>query len=246
MAQKSTPTDATRPPVDDVLGDIAEYVLDYQVSSSVAEKTARLALMDALGCAFYSLGNPQCTRVLGPLVPGATLDGGARVPGTGYELDPVSAAFNIGACVRWLDFNDTWLAAEWGHPSDNLGAILACADYESRRRRRSGNQPLRMQVVLDALIKAYEIQGVIALENAFNRLGIDHVILVRIASAALATAILGGGRPEVLAAVSNAWLDGGALRTYRHAPISGSRKSLVDPDAASRGVWLALRQPNNR
>jgi len=240
MMQNHHVRDATRPPVDAALSDIAEYVLDFQVDGDEARATARLALMDALGCAFYSLENPQCTRALGPVVPGASLKGGARVPGTRYELDPVTAAFNIGACVRWLDFNDTWLAAEWGHPSDNLGAILASADYECRRRRSSADQPLQMQVVLDALVKAYEIQGVIALENAFNRLGIDHVILVRVASAALATAILGGNHAQVIAAVSNAWLDGGALRTYRHAPNTGSRKSWAAPDASSRGVWLAL------
>ncbi|TDJ14071.1 MAG: bifunctional 2-methylcitrate dehydratase/aconitate hydratase [Gammaproteobacteria bacterium] len=238
--QNQISTDATRPPADDVLVDIAKYVLDYQVDSDEAWSTARLALMDALGCAFHSLENPECARILGPVVPGALLEGGARVPGTRLELDPVTAAFNIGACIRWLDFNDTWLAAEWGHPSDNLGAILACADYECRLRRKLGHPPLKMHAVLDALIKAYEIQGVIALENAFNRLGIDHVILVRVASAAVSTAILGGNREQVIAAVSNAWLDGGALRTYRHAPNTGSRKSWAAPDATSRGVWLAL------
>jgi 2-methylcitrate dehydratase len=238
--QDQTLTDATRPPADEALVDIAHYVLDYRVGSDEAWATARLALMDALGCAFHSLGNSECKRALGPVVAGATLKGGARVPGTRYELDPVTAAFNIGACIRWLDFNDTWLAAEWGHPSDNLGAILASADYECRQRRGLGHRPLEMRAVLEAMIKAYEIQGVIALENAFNRLGIDHVILVRIASAALATAILGGDRDRVVAAVSNAWLDGGALRTYRHAPNTGSRKSWAAPDATSRGVWLAL------
>ncbi len=238
--QNQISTNATRPPPDGALVDIAEYVRDFRVDSDDAWTTARLALMDALGCAFHSLGNPQCTRALGPVVPGAVLECGARVPGTGFELDPVTAAFNIGACIRWLDYNDTWLAAEWGHPSDNLGAILACADYECRRRRRLGRSPLAMRAVLEALIKAYEIQGVIALENAFNRLGIDHVILVRVASAAVATAILGGDRDHVIAAVSNAWLDGGALRTYRHAPNTGSRKSWAAPDATSRGVWLAL------
>ncbi len=238
--QNEISTDATRPPVDGALVDIAEYVLDFRIDSDTAWMTARLALRDALGCAFHSLGNQQCTRALGPVVPGATLEGGARVPGTRFELDPVSAAFNIGACIRWLDFNDAWLAAEWGHPSDNLGAILACADYECRRQRARGRPPLEMRAVLEALIKAYEVQGVLALENSFNRLGIDHVILVRVASAALATTILGGDRNQVIAAVSNAWLDGGALRTYRHAPNTGSRKSWAAPDATSRGVWLAL------
>jgi 2-methylcitrate dehydratase len=173
-------------------------------------------------------------------VPGATLPGGARVPGTGWELDPVQAAFNIGALVRWLDFNDTWLAAEWGHPSDNLGAILAVADYLSRKQAAEGGEPLRMRAVLEAMIKAHEIQGVIALENSFNRVGLDHVLLVRIASTAVATRMLGGGREQVINAVSNAWLDGGALRTYRHAPNTGSRKSWAAGDATSRGVRHAL------
>ncbi|MGH8165726.1 MAG: bifunctional 2-methylcitrate dehydratase/aconitate hydratase, partial [Woeseiaceae bacterium] len=195
---------------------------------------------DTLACGFQALDYPACTRLMGPVVPGATLAGGSRVPGTSYELDPVQAAFNIGAMIRWLDFNDTWLAAEWGHPSDNLGAILAVADYLSRQRRMQGREPLGMHDVLTAMIKAHEIQGVIALENSFNRVGLDHVLLVRVASTAVATAMLGGTAEQVMNAVSNAWIDGGALRTYRHAPNTGSRKSWAAGDATSRAVRLAL------
>jgi len=212
----------------------------YEIDSATALETARYCLMDTLACGFQALDYPACTKLLGPVVPGATLPGGARVPGTGWELDPVQAAFNIGALVRWLDFNDTWLAAEWGHPSDNLGAILAVADYLSRKQAAEGDEPLRMRAVLEAMIKAHEIQGVIALENSFNRVGLDHVLLVRIASTAVATRMLGGGREQVINAVSNAWLDGGALRAYRHAPNTGSRKSWAAGDATSRGVRHAL------
>ena len=186
------------------------------------------------------LDYPACTKLLGPVVPGATLAGGARVPGTSYELEPVAAAFNIGAMIRWLDFNDTWLAAEWGHPSDNLGGILAVADYLSRQNRAEGGAPLTMQDVLTAMIKAHEIQGVLALENSYNRVGLDHVLLVRVASTAVVTRMLGGDREQVINAVSNAWIDGGALRTYRHAPNTGSRKSWAAGDATSRAVRLAL------
>ena len=212
----------------------------YEIGSATALETARYCLMDTVACGFQALDYPACTKLLGPVVPGATLPGGARVPGTGWELDPVQAAFNIGALVRWLDFNDTWLAAEWGHPSDNLGAILAVADYLSRKQAAEGGEPLRMRAVLEAMIKAHEIQGVIALENSFNRVGLDHVLLVRIASTAVATRMLGGGREQIINAVSNAWLDGGALRTYRHAPNTGSRKSWAAGDATSRGVRHAL------
>ncbi len=231
---------AQRPDPDRVLLDIADYVDGYQVESPAALETARYCLMDTLACGFQALDYPACTKLLGPVVPGATLPGGARVPGTGWELDPVQAAFNIGALVRWLDFNDTWLAAEWGHPSDNLGAILAVADYLSRKRVAEGDEPLRIRAVLEAMIKAHEIQGVIALENSFNRVGLDHVLLVRIASTAVATKMLGGNRAQIINAVSNAWIDGGALRTYRHAPNTGSRKSWAAGDAASRGVRHAL------
>jgi 2-methylcitrate dehydratase len=226
---------AERPAPDSILTAIADYALGFEIKSALAYETAGYCLMDTLACGFLALKYPACTKLLGPVVPGATLTNGARVPGTAYELDPINAAFNIGAMIRWLDFNDTWLAAEWGHPSDNLGAILAVADYLSR----SGT-PVSVRDVLTGMIKAHEIQGVLALENSFNRVGLDHVLLVRIASTAVVTAMLGGSREQVIAAVSNAWIDGGALRTYRHAPNTGSRKSWAAGDAASRAVRHAL------
>ncbi len=229
-----------RPQPDYVLVAIAEYVKNFTVRSELAYATARYDLMDTLACGFQALAYPACTKLLGPVVPGAVMPGGARVPGTSYELDPVHAAFNIGAMIRWLDFNDTWLAAEWGHPSDNLGGILAVADYLARKARMEGSEPLRVHDVLTAMIKAHEIQGVLALKNSFNRVGLDHVILVRVATTAVATALLGGTREQVIDAVSNAWLDGGQLRTYRHAPNTGSRKSWAAGDATSRGVRHAL------
>ena len=231
---------ATRPDPDQLLADIADYVCDTEIASELAFDTAHYCLMDTLACGFQALDYPACTKLLGPVVPGATLAGGARVPGTSYELEPIAAAFNIGAMIRWLDFNDTWLAAEWGHPSDNLGGILAVADYLSRRSRAEAKAPLTMQDVLAAMIKAHEIQGVLALENSFNRVGLDHVLLVRVASTAVVTRMLGGDREQVINAVSNAWIDGGALRTYRHAPNTGSRKSWAAGDATSRAVRLAL------
>ncbi len=229
---------ADRPPPDPVLLQIADYVLDTgRASGAAALETARLCLMDTLGCGFLALAYPACTRLLGPIVPGATLPGrGARVPGTPHELEPVHAAFNIGAMVRWLDFNDTWLAAEWGHPSDNLGAILAAADYAGR----GPGSALRVRDILVAMVQAHEIQGVLALENAFNRVGLDHVILVRVASAAVVARLLGGTHGQIANALSNAFLDGGALRAYRHAPNTGSRKSWAAGDATSRGVRHAL------
>lgn len=220
---------------DVLLVDIANYALNDRIDSSLAYDTAQWCLMDTLACGLQALQFPACTKLLGPVVPGATLPGGARVPGTRFELDPVHAAFNIGAMIRWLDFNDTWLAAEWGHPSDNLGAILALADYLARR-----HQPLTINDVLSAMIKAHEIQGVLALDNSFNRVGLDHVLLVRVASTAVSAAMLGCTREQVINAVSNAWLDGGALRTYRHAPNTGSRKSWAAGDATSRGVRHAF------
>src|SRR5512147_1239986 len=232
--------DAERPAPDRLLTDIADYVLQARAGGAEARRIARYCLMDTLGCGILALGYPACTKLLGPVVPGAEMKGGARVPGTAYELDPVMAAFNIGALVRWLDFNDTWLAAEWGHPSDNLGAILAVADYLSRKRVASGLRALTMADVLTAMIKAHEIQGVLALNHSFNRVGLDHVLLVRVASTAVATQMLGGTREQVVNAVSNAWLDGGALRTYRHAPNTGSRKSWAAGDATSRAVRHAL------
>ncbi len=231
---------AKRADWDQVLVDIADYVCDYEVTSELAFETAHNCLLDTLACGFQALDYPACTKLMGPVVPGATLPGGARVPGTSYELEPVQAAFNIGAMNRWLDFNDTWLAAEWGHPSDNLGGILAIADYLSRQARGEGRDPLTMRDVLVAMIKAHEIQGVLALENSYNRVGLDHVLLVRIASTAVVTRMLGGDREQVLNAVSNAWIDGCSLRTYRHAPNTGSRKSWAAGDATSRAVRLAL------
>src|SRR5690606_27239025 len=232
--------DAARPPPDRLLTDLADYVLEFRADGEEARRIARYCLLDTLGCGMLALKFPACTKLLGPVVPGATLANGARVPGTRHELDPVTAAFNVGTLVRWLDFNDTWLAAEWGHPSDNLGAILAVADYESRRRTAAGEAPLHVRDVLTAMIKAHEIQGVLALDHAFNRVGLDHVLLVRIASTAVATALFGGTRDEIVAALSHAWIDGGALRTYRHAPNTGSRKSWAAGDATARGVRLAL------
>lgn len=230
-------TDAEQVAWDQVLLETADYAAAAVIDSPEAYRTARLCLMDSLGCAMLALGFPACTRLLGPVVPGAVVPGGARVPGTEWELDPVAAAFNLGTMIRWLDYNDTWLAAEWGHPSDNLGAILACADWMSRR---GDKPPLCVRDVLTATIKAYEIQGILALNHGFNRVGLDHVLLVRVASAAMATVLLGGSHQQVLNAVSNAWIDGGCLRTYRHAPNTGSRKSWAAGDATSRGVRLAL------
>src|SRR5712675_3381735 len=217
--------ESARPKPDQVLVDIADYVRDHRIDSSVAYETARNCLIDTLGCGLEALDYPACTKLLGPIVPGAVVAQGARVPGTSYELDPVQAAFNIGTMIRWLDFNDTWLAAEWGHPSDNLGGILAVADYLSRKAVMEGKTPPTVRDVLTGMIKAHEIQGVLALENSFNRVGLDHVILVRVASTAVVTAMLGGSVEQIVNAVSNAWIDGGALRTYRHAPNTGSRKS---------------------
>ncbi len=231
---------AIRPAPDAVLTDIARYAHDATIDSSLAYDTARYCLMDTLACGFQALAYPACRRVMGPVVPGATMAGGARVPGTSFELDPVQAAFNIGAMIRWLDFNDTWLAAEWGHPSDNLGGILAVADYLSRQAQATGGDGPTVRDVLTMMIKAHEIQGVTALENSFNRVGLDHVLLVRLASTAVVTAMLGGSVAEIENAVSNAWIDGGALRTYRHAPNTGSRKSWAAGDATARGVRHAL------
>src|SRR5688500_4837027 len=231
---------AKRPVPDQVLVDIADYALSYDINSDAAYETAYYCLMDTLACGFQALKYPACTKLMGPVVPGATMPGGARVPGTSYELEPVHAAFNIGAMIRWLDFNDTWLAAEWGHPSDNLGAILAVADYLSRKNAAQGKKALTVKDVLTGMIKAHEIQGVTALENSFNRVGLDHVLLVRLASTAVTTVMLGGTREQVINAVSNAWIDGGALRTYRHAPNTGSRKSWAAGDATSRAVRHAL------
>ena len=229
-----------RPAPDQVLVDIAEYVANMEIDSDEAYYTARNCLMDTLGCGLLALRFPEATKHLGPLVPGTTVQYGARVPGTSHELDPVKAAWDIGALIRWLDFNDTWLAAEWGHPSDNLGGILAVADYLSRINAGNGKTPLTMRDVLTAMIKAHEIQGVLALDNSYNRVGLDHVLLVKVATAAVVTRLLGGNEDQITDAVSQAWVDGQSLRTYRHAPNAGSRKSWAAGDATSRAVRLAM------
>ncbi|HEY0946124.1 MAG TPA: bifunctional 2-methylcitrate dehydratase/aconitate hydratase [Opitutaceae bacterium] len=251
----SAPSSALRPPPDPLLLEIADYVANPPPFSPESYRTAAHCLLDTLGCGLLALQFPACTKLLGPVVPGTTVPLGARVPGTTHELDPVTAAFNIGCCIRWLDFNDTWLAAEWGHPSDNLGALLAVADWLSRNAAhphalRAFGTPLpratrpaviTVRELLEAMIKAHEIQGVLALDNAFNRVGLDHVLLVRVASAAVATHLLGGSRNQIVDALSHAWVDGSALRTYRHAPNTGPRKSWAAGDATARGVLLALR-----
>jgi 2-methylcitrate dehydratase len=229
-----------RPKPDKVLVDIADYVLKYKIKSAEAYDTARYCLMDTLGCGFEALGYPACTKLLGPVVQGTVVPNGAKVPGTQFQLDPVKAAFDIGAMIRWLDFNDTWLAAEWGHPSDNLGGILATADWLSRNAVAAGGKPLAVRDVLTAMIKAHEIQGCIALENSFNKVGLDHVVLVKVASTAVVAQMLGLSRDEIINALSHAWVDGQSLRTYRHAPNTGSRKSWAAGDATSRAVRLAL------
>ncbi|HKP65847.1 MAG TPA: bifunctional 2-methylcitrate dehydratase/aconitate hydratase [Casimicrobiaceae bacterium] len=229
-----------RPEPDQVLVDIADYAASFKIESSEAYQTAHYCLLDTLGCGFEALTYPACTKLLGPIVPGTVVPNGAKVPGTPYQLDPVQAAFNLGAMIRWLDFNDTWLAAEWGHPSDNLGGILMTADWLSRNAAAAGRAPLTMQDVLTAMIKAHEIQGVIALQNSFNRVGLDHVVLVKVASTAVVATMLGLSRDEIINAVSLAWVDGQSLRTYRHSPNTGSRKSWAAGDATSRAVRLAL------
>jgi len=236
----SSPISNTRPAPDQVLADIADYVLDRGPFGGLAFETARHCLIDTLGCGLEALEYPACTKLLGPVVAGTVVPNGAKVPGTPYQLDPVQAAFNIGAMIRWLDFNDTWLAAEWGHPSDNLGGILAVADWLSRTAVAAGKAPLTMREVLDGMIQAHEIQGVIALENSFNKVGLDHVVLVKVATTAVVGRLLGLSREELINAISLAWLDGQSLRTYRHAPNTGSRKSWAAGDATSRGVRLAL------
>ncbi len=229
-----------RPAPDKVLTDIADYALSYEIKSELAYTTARYCLIDTLGCGLEALEYPACIKLLGPIVPGTVVPHGSRVPGTSFQLDPVQAAFNIGAMIRWLDFNDTWLAAEWGHPSDNLGAILATTDWLSRNAIAEGNPPLRMKQVLTAMIKAHEIQGCLALENSFNKVGLDHVVLVKVASTAVVCQLHGLNRDQTINALSLAWVDGQSLRTYRHAPNTGSRKSWAAGDATSRAVRLAL------
>jgi 2-methylcitrate dehydratase len=229
-----------RPKPDKVLVDIVDYVTKYKIKSKEAYDTARYCLMDTLGCGFEALEYPACTKMLGPVVSGTMVPNGAKVPGTSHVLDPVKAAFDIGAMIRWLDFNDTWLAAEWGHPSDNLGGILATADWLSRNAVAAGKKPMTVHDVLTAMIKAHEIQGCIALENSFNKVGLDHVVLVKVASTAVVAQMMGLNKDEILNAVSHAWVDGQSLRTYRHSPNTGSRKSWAAGDATSRAVRLAL------
>ncbi|MFT3792171.1 MAG: bifunctional 2-methylcitrate dehydratase/aconitate hydratase [Rudaea sp.] len=236
----SSPISNVRPKPDKVIVDIVDYVSKYKITSPLAYETARNCLIDTLGCGLEALEYPACTKLLGPIVPGTVVPNGAKVPGTQFQLDPVQAAFNIGAMIRWLDFNDTWLAAEWGHPSDNLGGILAVADWISRNNLAAGKKPLTMKAVLTGMIKAHEIQGCIALENSFNKVGLDHVVLVKVASTAVVAEMLGLSREEIVNAVSLAWVDGQSLRTYRHAPNTGSRKSWAAGDATSRAVRLAL------
>jgi len=236
----SAPISNVRPKPDQVLVDIVDYVTKFRIKSDLAYETARNCLIDTLGCGFEALSYPACTKLLGPIVPGTVVPHGAKVPGTPHQLDPVAAAFNLGAMIRWLDFNDTWLAAEWGHPSDNLGGILATADWLSRNAVAAGGKPLVMRDVLTAMIKAHEIQGCIALENSFNKVGLDHVVLVKVASTAVVAQMMGLSRDEIVNAVSLAWVDGQSLRTYRHAPNTGSRKSWAAGDATSRAVRLAL------
>jgi len=235
---------AARGPYDPLLTELATYAVEAAPGGGEAYRTARLATIDALGCAVLALRYPECSKHIRPVVPGTVVPDGSRVPGTQLVLDPVQGAFATGTLIRWLDYNDTWLAAEWGHPSDNLGGILALADHLSRTRRARGEAPLVMRDVLTAMIKAYEVQGVLALENSFNRVGLDHVLLVRVATTAVATAMLGGTVEDAAAALSGAFVDGGALRTHRHAPNTGSRKSWAAGDATSRGVWHALMAVN--
>ncbi len=234
-------TENTRPEFDQVIVDIANYVQQYEIESEEAYNTAYYDLLDSMACGLMALAYPNCVKLLGPIVPNANLENGARVPGTSFVLDPVRAAFNIGALVRWLDFNDTWLAAEWGHPSDNLAGILATMDYLNRNYLNQDDKiPFTVKDLLTAMIKAHEIQGILALSNSFNRVGLDHVILVKIATTAVVTHLLGGTHDEICNAISLAWVDGQSLRTYRHAPNTGSRKSWAAGDASSRGVYLAL------
>ena len=229
---------------DTLLEEIADYVLNKEITSVEALSTAHYVLIDTLGCGILALSYPECTKLLGPIVPGTTVPNGTRVPGTSYVLDPVQGAFNIGAMIRWLDFNDTWLAAEWGHPSDNLGGILAVADFLSQERISKGQEPLKMLEVLEMMVKAHEIQGILALENSLNRVGLDHVLYVKIATTAVVTKMLGGTKQEIINALSNAWIDNSSLRTYRHTPNTGSRKSWAAGDATSRAVRLALMTLN--
>jgi 2-methylcitrate dehydratase len=239
MTERSADSNVRSDP-DREMTEIADYVTDFEITGEAAFDTALYGLMDSLGCAMLALRFPACAKLLGPVVPGTEVPLGARVPGTDFVLDPVKAAFDTGILIRWLDYNDAWLAAEWGHPTDNLGGILAAADFISRKRKAEGREPLTMRDVLVSMIKAHEIQGVMSLENSFNRFGFDHVVLVKLATAAVVTRLFGGGKDEIINVVSQVWVDGQSLRTYRHAPNTGSRKSWAAGDATSRGVRLAM------
>ena len=229
-----------RPDYDNIITEIAEYVDSYNIDSKLALETARNCLIDTIGCGLLALQFPACTKMLGPVVDGTTVPFAVRVPGTNFKLDPIKAAFDIGCSIRWLDYNDTWLAAEWGHPSDNLGAILSVTDFVSQKNIDKGEEPLFVKDILNCMIMAHEIQGILALKNSFNRVGLDHVVLVKVASTAIATKLLGGNLNQIKDAVSHAWVDGQSLRTYRHAPNAGSRKSWAAGDATSRAVRLAM------
>ena len=228
-----------RPDYDKVIKDISEYVINYEVTSRDAMETARNCLIDSIGCGLLALQFKECVKHLGPIVEGTAVPNGSRVPGTNFILDPVKAAWDIGCIIRWLDYNDTWLAAEWGHPSDNLGSILGLCDHLSQKRVKDGQNPIFMKEILEFMVMAHEIQGVLAIENSFNRVGLDHVLLVRVASTAISAKIMGGNEEQIKSAISHAWVDGSSLRTYRHAPNAGSRKSWAAGDASSRGVRLA-------
>ena len=229
-----------RPGYDSVISEIANYVINFEIESDLALDTARNCLIDTIGCGLLALKFPACTKMLGPVVEGTSVPFGVRVPGTNFKLDPIKGAFDIGCAIRWLDYNDTWLAAEWGHPSDNLGAILSITDFISQQKISKGEDPLTMRTVLEAMIMTHEIQGVLALKNSFNKVGLDHVVLVKVASTALVTKLMGGTKDQIMDAVSQAWVDGQSLRTYRHAPNAGSRKSWAAGDATSRAIRLAM------
>ena len=229
-----------RPGYDSVISEIANYVINFEIESDLALDTARNCLIDTIGCGLLALKFPACTKMLGPVVEGTSVPFGVRVPGTNFKLDPIKGAFDIGCAIRWLDYNDTWLAAEWGHPSDNLGAILSITDFISQQQISKGEDPLTMRTVLEAMIMTHEIQGVLALKNSFNKVGLDHVVLVKVASTALVTKLMGGTKDQIMDAVSQAWVDGQSLRTYRHAPNAGSRKSWAAGDATSRAIRLAM------
>lgn len=245
QAREVSPPASVDHKYDSEIAEMASYVHKHEIKSNLAFETARFVFLDAIGCGLAALRFEACTNLLGPVVPGTKVPNGSRVPGTAYELDPVRAAFNIGTAIRWLDYNDCWLAAEWGHPSDNLGSILAVADWISRTNRAGGHlgngKVLKIRDVLESMIKAHEIQGCLALENSFNRKGLDHVVLVKVASAAVVSRLLGLTETQTRDCISHAWVDGQALRTYRHSPNTMSRKSWAAGDACQRAVDLVLK-----